>query len=178
MVPTYAEEGPKCSRAAGQRRELHLPSLLRLVGGVQMYALYADSDALVEVPVTTARGRWLRREALLSAACFPLPTLGDDHLEASVHYAAHRVRRQLGFDQGVPSDPSHGDLSLLHRVFWTESNIPEDGNLFALALADKGRVGSLSKAYRSYWNRCFASFSRFHAAHCDRLLPTVIYHAA
>ncbi|PQQ02678.1 uncharacterized protein Pyn_38292 [Prunus yedoensis var. nudiflora] len=133
---------PYCALSAGFR---HVP-------------LYADSDDLIEVPATTARGRRLRREALLSAARFPLPTLGDDHLEASVYYGAHRVRRQLGFDQGVPSDPNH----------WTAGNVPEDGNLFALALADKGRVGGLSKAYRSYWNRCFASFSRFHAAHCDR----------
>ncbi|VVA37309.1 PREDICTED: LOC110773182, partial [Prunus dulcis] len=111
------------------------------------------------------------------AACLPLPTLGDDHLEISVHYSPYRVRQQLGFDQGAPSSPSHGDPSLLHRIFWTEDRVLGDGRPLALALADRQRVGGLSKAYQSYWNRCFASFSRFHAAHCDMLIPTVIYQA-
>ncbi|PQM36013.1 uncharacterized protein Pyn_28008 [Prunus yedoensis var. nudiflora] len=144
--------------------------------GFRHVPLYADSDDLIEVPETTARGRRLRREAMLSAACFPLPTLGDDHLEASVYYLAQRVRRQLGFNQGVPFDPSRGDPFSLHKVFWTGGNVSEDSNLFALALADKRHIGGHSKAYRNYWNRCFASFSRFHAAHCDRLLPAVVHH--
>ncbi|CAL2246603.1 unnamed protein product [Prunus armeniaca] len=122
-------------------------------------------------------GHQLRREALLSTTFLPLPTLGDDHLEVSVHYSPHRVRRQIGFDQGMPSSPSHGDPASLHRVFWTRDNLLEDGRPLALALADKERAGDLSKAYQSYWNRCFASFSRFHVAHCDRLLPTIIPHA-
>ncbi|PQQ07626.1 uncharacterized protein Pyn_10136 [Prunus yedoensis var. nudiflora] len=84
----------------------------------------------------------------------------DDLIEVPATTArAHRVRRQLGFDQGVPSDPSHGDPFSLHKVLWTGDNIPEDGGLFALALADKRRTGGLSKAYRNYWNRYFASFS-------------------
>ncbi|PQQ03684.1 uncharacterized protein Pyn_40620 [Prunus yedoensis var. nudiflora] len=132
--------------------------------GFSHVPLYADSDDLIEVPATTTRGRRLRRGALLSAACFPLPTLGDDHSETSVYYGAYRVRRQLGFDQGVPSDPSHGDPFSLHKAFWAEGSVLDDGSPFALALADKGAVGGLSKAYQSYWNRCFASFSRFHAA--------------
>ncbi|CAL9001555.1 unnamed protein product, partial [Prunus brigantina] len=52
-----------------------------------------------------------------------------------------------------------------------------NGRPFALALANKECAGGLSKAYQSYWNRCFASFSQFHAAHCDRLLPTIVRHA-
>ncbi|CAL2255871.1 unnamed protein product [Prunus armeniaca] len=77
----------------------------------------------------------------------------------------------------MPSRPSHGEPSSLHRVFWTEDNVPEDGRPLALALVDKGLADSLSKAYQNYWNRCFASFSQFHAAHCDRLLPTIVYPA-
>ncbi|KAI5351065.1 hypothetical protein L3X38_003956 [Prunus dulcis] len=116
-------------------------------------------------PAMTAQGHQLRKEALLSVACLSLLTLGDDHLEVSVHYSLYRVRRQLGFDQGVPSSPGHGDSFTLHRVFWTEDSVLEDGRLLALALADKGLVGGLSKAYQNYWNRCFALFSRFHVAH-------------
>ncbi|PQM32684.1 uncharacterized protein Pyn_30633 [Prunus yedoensis var. nudiflora] len=133
-------------------------------------------ESFISAPTVPCQ-RDLDIEALLSAECLPLLTLGDDHLEASVYYSAHRVRRQLGFDQGVPSDPSHGAPFSLHKVFWTWGHVPEDSSFFALALADKRRIGGLSKAYRNYWNRCFASFSRFHAAHCDRLLPTVVHHA-
>ncbi|CAL8089773.1 unnamed protein product [Prunus armeniaca] len=139
--------------------------------------LYADFDVLMEALAMPTQGCRLRREALLSAACLPLPTFGDDHTEVSVHYSPYRVRRQLGFDQGVPSHPNHGDSLTLHRVFWTGDSVPRDGRPLALALASRQRVGSLSKAYQNYWNRCFASFSRFHAAHCDRLIPTIIHHA-
>ncbi|PQQ18428.1 uncharacterized protein Pyn_23522 [Prunus yedoensis var. nudiflora] len=126
--------------------------------GFKHIPLYADSNDLIEAPATTARGRRLRREALLSAACLPLPTLGDDHLEVSVCYSPHRVKRQFGFDQGMPLNLGQGDPFMFHRVFWTIDNAPEDGRLLGLALADKGRIGGLSKAYQSYWNRCFASF--------------------
>ncbi|CAL8121223.1 unnamed protein product [Prunus armeniaca] len=145
--------------------------------GFRSMPLYADSIALMEALAMPTQGCRLRREALLSAACLPLPTFGDDHLEISEHYSPYRVRRQLGFDQGVPSRPNHGGSLTLHRVFWTDDNVPGDGRPLALALASRQRVGSLSKAYQNYWNRCFASFSRFHAAHCDRLIPTIIHHA-
>ncbi|CAL9008802.1 unnamed protein product [Prunus brigantina] len=138
--------------------------------------LYADSIALVEALATSAQSCPLRREALLSAACLPLPTFGDDHLEVPVRYSPYRVRRQFGFDQGVPSCPCHGDSLALYKVFWTNDSMPGDGRPLALALANRQRVGNLSKAYRVYWNRCFASFSRFHAAYCDRLIPTIIHH--
>ncbi|KAI5317027.1 hypothetical protein L3X38_036734 [Prunus dulcis] len=59
----------------------------------------ADSDSLVEAPTMTAQGRQLRREALLSVTCLPLPKLGDDRLEASVHYSPHRVRQQFGLNE-------------------------------------------------------------------------------
>ncbi|CAL2255868.1 unnamed protein product [Prunus armeniaca] len=52
-----------------------------LLEGFRHIPLYADSDDLVEAPVMTAQGCQLRRKPLLSAACLPLPTLGDDHLE-------------------------------------------------------------------------------------------------
>ncbi|CAL2255872.1 unnamed protein product [Prunus armeniaca] len=64
-----------------------------LLEGFRHIALYADSDDLVEAQVMTAQGRQLRRETLLSTACLPLPTLGDDHLEVSVHYSPYQVRR-------------------------------------------------------------------------------------
>ncbi|CAL9000939.1 unnamed protein product [Prunus brigantina] len=145
--------------------------------GFKCIPFYADSADLVGAPIMTTQGRQLRREALLIAACLPLPTLSDDHLEISVHYSPYRVRRQLGFNQGVPFSPIHGEPSSLHRIFWTEDHVPGDGRPFALALANRGRDGGLSKAYQSYWNRCFVAFSQFHAGHCDRLLPTIVHHA-
>ncbi|PQQ06009.1 uncharacterized protein Pyn_01636 [Prunus yedoensis var. nudiflora] len=44
-------------------------------------------------------------------------------------------------------------------------------------IAGRERVGGFSKAYQAYSNRYFASFSRFHAAPCNRLLPTTVRHA-
>ncbi|CAL8121399.1 unnamed protein product [Prunus armeniaca] len=117
--------------------------------GFRSMPLYADSAALMEALAMPTQGCRLRREALLSAACLPLPTFGDDHLEISVHYSPYR----------------------------TGDSVLGDGRPLAPALASRQRVGSLSKAYQNYWNRCFASFSRFHAAHCDRLIPTIIHHA-
>ncbi|CAL2276554.1 unnamed protein product [Prunus armeniaca] len=148
-----------------------------LLEGFSNTPFYADSVVLVEALATSAQGCPLRREALLSAACLPLPMFGDDHSEVPVRYSPYRVRRQLRFDQGVPSCPSYGDSLALHKIFWTKDSVPGDGRPLALALANRQRVGSLSKAYQNYWNRCFASFSRFHAAHCDRLIPTIIHHA-
>ncbi|CAL8168724.1 unnamed protein product [Prunus armeniaca] len=145
--------------------------------GFKCMPFYADSYDLVGAPVMTVQGRQLRREALLSAACPPLPTLSDNHLEISVHYSPYQVIRQFVFNQGVPLSPIHGEPSSLHRIFWTEDHVPGDGRPFALALANRECAGGLSKAYQSYWNRCFAAFSRFHAAHCDRLLPTIVHHA-
>ncbi|CAL8118411.1 unnamed protein product [Prunus armeniaca] len=123
--------------------------------GFRSMPLYADSTALMEALAMPTQGCRLRREALLSAACLPLPTFGDDHLEISVHYSPYRVRRQLGFDQGVPFRPNHGGSLSLHRVFWTGDSVLGDGRPLALALASR----------------------RFHAAHYDRLIPTIIHHA-
>ncbi|CAL9029942.1 unnamed protein product [Prunus brigantina] len=157
-------------------RFIFRPYCVRLEG-FKCMPFYADSNDLIGAPITTIQGHQLRREALLSAACLPLPTVSDNHLEISVHYSSYRVRRQLGFNQGVPLNPIHGEPSSLHKIFWTEDHVPGDGRPFALALANRGRAGGFSKTYQSYWNRCFAAFSRFHAAHCDRLLPTIIHHA-
>ncbi|CAL2271161.1 unnamed protein product [Prunus armeniaca] len=105
--------------------------------GFRSIPLYADSDVLMEALAMPTQGCRLRREALLSAACLPLPTFGDDHSDVSVHYSPYRVRRQLGFDQGVPSRPNHGDSLTLHRVFWTGDSVPGDGRPLALALASR-----------------------------------------
>lgn len=47
----------------------------------------------------------------------------------------------------------------------------------SLVLAGKERVGGFLKGYQIYWNHCLALFSRFHATHCDILLPSTARHA-
>ncbi|CAL9011406.1 unnamed protein product, partial [Prunus brigantina] len=113
-----------------------------------------------------------RPYCVLSEAFSSAPLYAD-----SIALVEALATRQFGFDQGVPSCPSHGDSLALYKVFWTNDSMPGDGRPLALALANRQRVGNLSKAYQIYWNRCFASFSRFHAAHCDRLILTIIHHA-
>ncbi|PQP91548.1 uncharacterized protein Pyn_07605 [Prunus yedoensis var. nudiflora] len=116
------------------------------------------------------QGCCFRRYSLLNAACLPLPTLGDNRSEVSVTYSPHRVRRQLGLDQGVPNDPNHGDPSPLHRVFWSNRDIP--GSVRPPFLAGKRRIGGFSPGYQAYWNRCLASMHEFQSSPCDRLTPT------
>ncbi|KAI5324082.1 hypothetical protein L3X38_033155 [Prunus dulcis] len=96
--------------------------------GFRCIPFYADSDVLLEALAKSAQG--------------------EDHLEVSVHYAPYRVRRQLGFDQGMPSSPSDGDSLTLHRIFWTRESVSGDGKPLAFALANRGLVGGLSKAYQ------------------------------
>ncbi|PQP91846.1 uncharacterized protein Pyn_12880 [Prunus yedoensis var. nudiflora] len=91
MVPTYAKEGPNFLELLDNVESFIFRPYCALSEGFRHVPLYADSDDLIEVPETTARGRRLRREAMLSAACFPLPTLGDDHLEASVFWTGGNV---------------------------------------------------------------------------------------
>ncbi|PQQ17321.1 uncharacterized protein Pyn_08789 [Prunus yedoensis var. nudiflora] len=78
---------------------------------------YADVDDIVEVPAVMPQGCCFRRYSLLNAACLPLPTLGDNRSEVSVTYSPHRVRRQLGLDQGVPNDLTIGDPSYFTGSF-------------------------------------------------------------
>ncbi|PQQ14514.1 uncharacterized protein Pyn_26596 [Prunus yedoensis var. nudiflora] len=131
---------------------------------------YADVDDTVEVPAVMSQGFCFIRYSLLNAACLPLPTLGDSRSEISVTYSPHRVRRQLGLDQGVPANPDHGDPFLLHRVFWSNCNIPD--SVRPPFLAGKRRVDGFSTGYQAYWNRCLASLREFQSSPCDRLPPT------
>ncbi|PQM42011.1 uncharacterized protein Pyn_17871 [Prunus yedoensis var. nudiflora] len=128
---------------------------------------YADVDDVVEVPAVMSQGCCFRRYSLLNVACLPLPTLGDSRSEISVIYSPHRVRRQLGLNQGVPANPNHGDPLLLHRVFWGHRNIPDSAR--PPFLAGKRRIGGFSPGYQAYWNCCLASLHEFQSSPCDRL---------
>ncbi|CAL2263196.1 unnamed protein product [Prunus armeniaca] len=101
MLPSHATEGPKLFRAAGRVEKFIFHPYCVLSEGFSNTPFYADSVVLVEALATSTQGCPLRREALLSAACLPLPTFGDDHSEVPVRYSPYRVRRQLGFDQGA-----------------------------------------------------------------------------
>ncbi|KAL6284597.1 hypothetical protein ACE6H2_015526 [Prunus campanulata] len=136
---------------------------------------YADVDDTIEVPTVMSQGCRFRRYSLLNAAHLPLPTLGDSHSEISVVYPPHRVRRQLGLDQGVPTNSNQGDPFLLHRVFWSNRNVPD--GVRPHVLAGKKRVGGFSSGYQAYWNRCLASLREFQSSHCDRLPPSTAHHA-
>ncbi|KAI5337232.1 hypothetical protein L3X38_016501 [Prunus dulcis] len=50
--------------------------------------------ANVEAPTMMTQGRHLRKDAMLNVACFPLPTLDDDHSEVFVHYSLHQAPPQ------------------------------------------------------------------------------------
>ncbi|PQQ02381.1 uncharacterized protein Pyn_29884 [Prunus yedoensis var. nudiflora] len=121
-----------------------------------------------------SQGCCFRRYSLLNAACLPLPALGDSRSKISVVYSPHRVKRQLGLDQGVPASSDHSDPFLLHRVFWSNDNVPN--GIRPLVLAGKRRVGGFSPGYQAYWNHCLASFREFQSSHCDRLPPSTARH--
>ncbi|CAL2255361.1 unnamed protein product [Prunus armeniaca] len=131
---------------------------------------YADVGDIVKVPAAISQGGYFRKYALLNVAPIPLPTLGDSRSEISVTYSPHRVRRQFGLDQGVPSSPNHDDPFVLHKVFWTNDNVPNSGGSFVLA--SMGRIGGFSRGYQAYWNRCLASFREFQSFPGDILPPT------
>ncbi|PQM34100.1 uncharacterized protein Pyn_38058 [Prunus yedoensis var. nudiflora] len=131
---------------------------------------YANVDDTVEVPAVMSQGSCFRRYSLLNAACLPLPTLGDSRSEISVVYSPHRVRRQLGLNQGVPANPNRGDPFLLHRVFWSNRNVLD--SVRPPVLNGKRRIGGFSPSYQAYWNSCLASMREFQSSPCDRLPPT------
>ncbi|PQM37165.1 uncharacterized protein Pyn_39921 [Prunus yedoensis var. nudiflora] len=129
-----------------------------------------------ETSIIIPRGEQSRKDAYLNMAGLPLFTFGDDHSEVSVHYLTHRVRRQFGLDQGVPTRPDFRHPLEMHKVFWSRERVPDDGRPFALALASRERIGGCSKGHRIYWNRCFAYFTRFHASSPQRLPPSIDHH--
>ncbi|CAL2265915.1 unnamed protein product [Prunus armeniaca] len=131
---------------------------------------YTDISDTAEVPAAISQSGQFRKYALLNIAPIPLPILGDNRPEVSVTYSPHRVRRQFGLDQGVPSSPNHGDPFALHRVFWSNDHIPASCRL--IVLASKTRVGGFSRGYQAYWNHCLASFREFQSFPGDRLPPT------
>ncbi|CAL8087216.1 unnamed protein product [Prunus armeniaca] len=117
-----------------------------------------------------SQGGQFIKYALLNVTPIPLPTLGDSRSEISVPYSPHRVRRQFGHDQGVPSSPNHADPFALHRVFWSNDLVLDNGGPFVLA--SRGRVGGFPSGYQAYWNRCLASFREFQSFPGDRLPHT------
>ncbi|CAL2256593.1 unnamed protein product [Prunus armeniaca] len=131
---------------------------------------YADVSDIVEVPAAMSQSGQFRKYAMLNFAPIPLPTLGDSRSEISVPYSSHRVRRQFGLDQGVPSSPNHADPFVIHRVFWSNDPIPNCCR--PLVLASKRRIGGFSRGYQAYWNHCLASFREFQSFRGDRLPPT------
>ncbi|CAL8088344.1 unnamed protein product [Prunus armeniaca] len=131
---------------------------------------YTDASDTVEVPAAVSQSNQFRRHALLNVAPIPLPTLGEHCAEVSVTYSPHRVRRQFGLDQGVPSSPNHDDPFALHRIFWSNDHIP--ASCRPLVLASKARVGGFSRGYQAYWNRCLSSFHEFQSFPGDRLPHT------
>ncbi|CAL9029468.1 unnamed protein product, partial [Prunus brigantina] len=131
---------------------------------------YADVSDTVEGPAAMSQGGQFKKYALLNVTPIPLPTLGDSRSEISVPYLPHRVRRQFGLDQGVPSSPNHADPFALHRVFWSNDPIPNSCR--PIVLASKRRIGGFSQGYQAYWNRYLASFCEFQSFLGDRLPPT------
>ncbi|PQQ18433.1 uncharacterized protein Pyn_23527 [Prunus yedoensis var. nudiflora] len=136
---------------------------------------YADVGDTIEVRAVMSQGCRFRRYSILNAARLPLPTLGDNRSEISVVYLPHRVRRQFGLDQGVPASSNQGDPFLLHRVFWSNRNVPD--GVRSPFLTGKQRVGGFSPGYQAYWNRCLASLREFQSSHCDRLPLSTARHA-
>ncbi|PQM33573.1 uncharacterized protein Pyn_21502 [Prunus yedoensis var. nudiflora] len=133
-------------------------------------SFYVDVGDTVEVPAAVSQGGQFRRYALLNVAPIPLPTLGDSRSEIFVTYSPHRVKRQFGLDQGVPSTPNHDDPFMLHRIFWSNDHIPNSCR--PLVLASKRRIGGFSPRYQAYWNRCLDSLREFQSFPRDRLPPT------
>ncbi|CAL8135438.1 unnamed protein product [Prunus armeniaca] len=131
---------------------------------------YTDVSDTVEVPAAVSQSDQFRKHALLNVAPIPLPTLGDYCAEVSVTYYPHRVRRQFGLDQGVPSSPNHDDPFALHRIFWSNDHIP--ASCRPIVLASKARFGGFSRGYQAYWNRYLSSFREFQSFPGDRLPPT------
>ncbi|CAL8120623.1 unnamed protein product [Prunus armeniaca] len=131
---------------------------------------YADVSDTVEVPAAMPQRGQFRKYAMLNVAPIPLPTLGDSRSEISVPYSPYRVKRQFGLDQGVPSSPNHADPFVLHSVFWSNDPIPNSCR--PIVLASKRGIGSFSRGYQAYWNRCHASFREFQSLLGDRLPST------
>ncbi|PQM35336.1 uncharacterized protein Pyn_23655 [Prunus yedoensis var. nudiflora] len=142
-----------------QRKGQNFLKLLDSVENFVFVSFYADVGDTVDVPVAIPQGSQFRKYALLNVAPIPSPTLGDRRSEISVTYSPHRVRRQLGLDQGVPSNPNHDDPFVLHRIFWSNDHIPS--NCRPVILASKRRIGGFSQGYQAYWNRCLASLREF-----------------
>ncbi|PQM34659.1 uncharacterized protein Pyn_40296 [Prunus yedoensis var. nudiflora] len=69
-----------------------------------------------ETSIIIPRGEQSRKDAYLNMAGLPLFTFGDDHSEVSVHYLTHRVRRQFGLDQGVPTRPDFRHPLEMHKL--------------------------------------------------------------
>ncbi|CAL2229202.1 unnamed protein product [Prunus armeniaca] len=136
---------------------------------------YTDVSDTVEIPAAVSQSDQFRKYALLNVAPIPFPTLGDHCAEVSVTYSPHRVRRQFGLDQGVPSNPNHDDPFALHRIFWSNDHIP--ANCRPIVLASKARVGGFSRGYQAYWKRCLSSFHEFQSFPGDRLPPTTARYA-
>lgn len=142
--------------------------------GFEHVSLYGDLDGVAKISMVMTSGAPQKRNAILNVASLPLPTFGDNHGETSVYYSPHRVKLQHGLDQGVPLGPGYHEPSSMHKFYW--NGAADHSREFAFALADKGRAGSFSKGYRVYWNRCFASFNRFHTNSCAGLLPSIDRH--
>ncbi|PQM42280.1 uncharacterized protein Pyn_18592 [Prunus yedoensis var. nudiflora] len=153
-----------------QRKGQNFLKLLDSIENFVFVSFYADVGDTVDVPVAIPQGGQFRKYALLNVAPIPSPTLEDRRSEISVTYSPHRVRRQLGLDQGVPSNPNHDDPFVLHRIFWSNDHIPS--NCRPLVLASKRRIGGFSQGYQAYWNRCLASLREFQSLPGDRLPPT------
>lgn len=133
--------------------------------------VYGDDPSMTLIPLSENLDFPSLTEKLLALLASLVPSLGKNGKERSAIYAHLRVRRQFGFDQGVPQAFLAEDSGSVKRLFWSFVFLPLKSLHLFHYIANMTRMGGISKAYMTYSMKCFATIARFRN---DKLLAATL----
>ena len=92
-----------------------------------------------------------------------LPSFSLELEFRATHYFPHRVRRQFGLDQGIPTTPSFsGSLAgVFHTFLFDAITLLASLRGTTVYIAGPGRIGTYDASFYPYWAGIISSFREF-----------------
>lgn len=100
-------------------------------------------------------------------------SLRENSEEMNAVYTHFLVRQQFNFNQKVLWFFPAEDSASVSRSFWSSVYLLPENFRLSHYIANRTRVGYISKVYMTYWMKCFKAIAKFYGNKQPRLYPCI-----